>query len=227
MERSLRDMSKANPSDEALKKDYHDFQFDRVTKELEHFEASPTPTRRSRSTSTTSRSGISSSRSSTRRSLATAGAAGPEVQSDASLYLGRAFFETQFLEEANETLDQLIADYQLKGDEKSKEMYYWRGRVLEAREIFGPGHPVVLAGGPVGLQLPRHPEAHQGTPGASEGVVFRRRTWVIFSRAGVDKLKALGMSEDLFPSSSPPPQSPGSILLYQTEDGRNTNRMPA
>ena len=57
----------------------------------------------------------------------------PKFRVDATSFLGRAFLENKFVEEAVETLKQSIEDYQLKGDEKSKEMYYWYARALEEK----------------------------------------------------------------------------------------------
>jgi len=57
----------------------------------------------------------------------------PKVKVDASIALGRAFLEAQYLEESIETLQAVIDEYQLKGDDRSKEMYYWQGRALELK----------------------------------------------------------------------------------------------
>ena len=56
----------------------------------------------------------------------------PKLRNDASTYLGRAFLEAGFVDEAVETLHVQIEDYQLKGDNRSKDMYYWYARSLEA-----------------------------------------------------------------------------------------------
>src|SRR5205814_1136469 len=55
----------------------------------------------------------------------------PKVKVEASIYLGRSFLEAGFVDEAIETLQAVIDEYQLKGDDRSKEMYYWQGRALE------------------------------------------------------------------------------------------------
>ena len=55
----------------------------------------------------------------------------PKYRVEATSFLGRAFLENKFIEEAVETLKASIDDYQLRGDEKSKDMYYWYGRALE------------------------------------------------------------------------------------------------
>jgi TolA-binding protein len=57
----------------------------------------------------------------------------PKYRGEAALYLGRAFLESGYLDEASDTLRGVIEDYQLKGDEKSKDMYYWYGRTLEQK----------------------------------------------------------------------------------------------
>lgn len=55
----------------------------------------------------------------------------PKMRVDASTQLGRAFLEAEFIDEAVDTLRALIEEYQLKGDARSKEMYYWFARSLE------------------------------------------------------------------------------------------------
>lgn len=57
----------------------------------------------------------------------------PKYRVDATSFLGRAFLENKYIEEAVDTLKASIEDYQLKGDEKSKEMYYWYARALEEK----------------------------------------------------------------------------------------------
>jgi len=57
----------------------------------------------------------------------------PKYRVEATTLLGRAFLESKFLEEASETLKGAIEEYQLKGDDKSKDMYYWYARALEEK----------------------------------------------------------------------------------------------
>jgi tetratricopeptide (TPR) repeat protein len=57
----------------------------------------------------------------------------PKVKVDASVALGRSFLDAGYVEEAIETLQAVIDEYQLKGDDRSKEMYYWQGRALEQK----------------------------------------------------------------------------------------------
>jgi TolA-binding protein len=57
----------------------------------------------------------------------------PKVKVDGSIALGRSFLEAGFIDEAIETLQVVIDEYQLKGDDRSKDMYYWQGRALEQK----------------------------------------------------------------------------------------------
>jgi tetratricopeptide (TPR) repeat protein len=51
----------------------------------------------------------------------------------ARIYLGRAFFEAKFLDEAVDTLDGLIKEYQGGDEAAMKEMRYWAARAHEER----------------------------------------------------------------------------------------------
>jgi hypothetical protein len=51
----------------------------------------------------------------------------------ARILLGRAFYQLQFYDEAIDTLDGLVKEYQIKGDDASKEMHYWAARAHEDR----------------------------------------------------------------------------------------------
>jgi TolA-binding protein len=57
----------------------------------------------------------------------------PKVKTDASIALGQSFLEAGYVDEAIETLQAVIDEYQLKGDDKSKLMYYWQGRALQQK----------------------------------------------------------------------------------------------
>ena len=57
----------------------------------------------------------------------------PRHKAEASVYLGCSFLESNYLDEADETLDAIIQEYQFKGNGLSKEMHYWRGRALEQK----------------------------------------------------------------------------------------------
>jgi thioredoxin-like negative regulator of GroEL len=57
----------------------------------------------------------------------------PKVKVEASIALGQSFLEAGYVDEAIETLQAVIDEYQLKGDDKSKLMYYWQGRALQQK----------------------------------------------------------------------------------------------
>jgi hypothetical protein len=59
----------------------------------------------------------------------------PKFRFDAGLLLGLSFFHAKFLDEADDTLAAIIKDYPTPGDDRSKEMNYWRGRVLEEKNL--------------------------------------------------------------------------------------------
>jgi len=60
----------------------------------------------------------------------------PKLRVDSSTYLGRAFLATGFVHEAVDTLKQTIEEYEIRGDTKSKELYYWYGTALEKKGDF-------------------------------------------------------------------------------------------
>ena len=49
------------------------------------------------------------------------------------MLLGRAFLEAGFPDEAVDTLQGVIGEYPVKGDERSIEMHYWYARALEEK----------------------------------------------------------------------------------------------
>jgi len=57
----------------------------------------------------------------------------PKHRTEATTLLGRAFLEAGYIDEAIDTLRESIESYQLRGDEKSIEMYYYYARALEQK----------------------------------------------------------------------------------------------
>lgn len=57
----------------------------------------------------------------------------PKLRVDASTYLGRAFMACGFNDEAVDTLKGTIDEYELRGDARSKELFYWYGNALEMK----------------------------------------------------------------------------------------------
>lgn len=60
----------------------------------------------------------------------------PKYKINASLMLGESFLEAGFVDEAAETIKATIDEYPHKGDERSREMYYWYARALEEQKEF-------------------------------------------------------------------------------------------
>lgn len=139
MERSLRDAVKADPADANLKKDYLDFHRERVEFELNEYKllAETYPTESRYKYEVAIRLFDLHKYDEAIPSLQQA-RQDPKYRVKCSVFLGRAFFEAQFLDEAQDTFDEIITTYAIKGDDDSKEMYYWRARVLEAKENFDP-----------------------------------------------------------------------------------------
>lgn len=57
----------------------------------------------------------------------------PKLRVDASTYLGRAFMACGFSDEAVDTLKVTIDEYEIRGDARSKELFYWYGNALELK----------------------------------------------------------------------------------------------
>lgn len=57
----------------------------------------------------------------------------PKYRVDASSLLGRAFLGAGFADEAVDILKTSIDEYEIKGDQRSKELQYWYGRALEVK----------------------------------------------------------------------------------------------
>jgi tetratricopeptide (TPR) repeat protein len=134
MERSYRDELKKNPNDADLAKQYKQFLRDRAEQELAIFretvENYPTD---------------SAARFEMARRMFMLGhfeesigvfqqaRNDPKYRAEATKLLGRAFLEAGFQDEAVETLQALIAEYPVKGDEKSIDMHYWYAMALEKK----------------------------------------------------------------------------------------------
>ncbi len=57
----------------------------------------------------------------------------PKFRIDAGVFLGRAFLESNFNDEAVDTLRGVLEEYPIKGDARSIDMNYWYGRSLEQK----------------------------------------------------------------------------------------------
>jgi tetratricopeptide (TPR) repeat protein len=134
MERSLRDQLKENPKDEALKRDYDQFKNDQIEFELSEFQIASEayPTELGLKFEVATRLFVLK-RYDEAIPLYQQARSDPKIKIDSSIGLGRSFLEAGFADEAVDTFQTVIDDYQLKDDLRYKEMYYWQGRAFEAQ----------------------------------------------------------------------------------------------
>jgi TolA-binding protein len=136
MERGRRQALAADPNNAALRKEYEEMRREQVEFELKEFQlasdAYPTDVRLRFEVA---RRLYLLGRFADAIPLLQQSRMDPKYRFDAGIALGRAFLESGFLDEADETFAGLIKDYQLIGDPKSMEMYYWRGRTLELKNL--------------------------------------------------------------------------------------------
>lgn len=135
MERSLRAERDAHPDDAALKKDYQAFVRERLEEELKEYSlwSNAYPTDMAMRYQLAVRM-FQLGQYEQAIPVFQQSRADPKWRTDAGVLLGRCFLEAKFVDEAIETLKALIDEYELKGDARSKEMYYWYGRALELRQ---------------------------------------------------------------------------------------------
>jgi tetratricopeptide (TPR) repeat protein len=134
MERSMRAEVARNPSDEELKKSYLQFVREKAEEELKEYQLASEayPTDLSLKYNVALRL-FELQRYDEAIPRFQEAVADPKVRTDATVYLGRAFLDAGFFDEAVDTLKSAIESYQLRGDQRSKEMHYWFGRALEAK----------------------------------------------------------------------------------------------
>ncbi|MEO6437329.1 MAG: tetratricopeptide repeat protein [Tepidisphaeraceae bacterium] len=134
MERTMRQAYQADPADAELKKQYQQFMREKVEEELAEYtlwaENYPTET------------GFRFNMSKNLFLLGRFDEAipifqnvrqDPKYRGEASTFLGRAFMEAGFADEAVDTLREATEAYPVKGDLKSIEMTYYYARALEAK----------------------------------------------------------------------------------------------
>lgn len=133
-ERALRSELQADPADEDLKTEYRTFARSRAETELEEYTlaADAYPTDMNLRYQKAVRL-FQLERYNDAIPVFQQARQDPKFRHDAAIALGRAFLESGFVEEATDTLRAVIEEYQLKGDAKSKDMYYWYARALEQK----------------------------------------------------------------------------------------------
>jgi tetratricopeptide (TPR) repeat protein len=131
-ERALRDRVRKNKDDEAVIQEYKQFLRDKTEEELKEFElwAENYPTDLSFRFEMARRL-FMLQRFGEAIPVFQQARQDPKYRNEAGLHLGRAFLEAGFIEEAVDTFRDLIESYPVKGDDRSKEMYYWYGMALE------------------------------------------------------------------------------------------------
>jgi tetratricopeptide (TPR) repeat protein len=136
MDRGKRDALTKDPKNEQLRKEYVDFKREQLEFELKEYEAAsdayPTDMRWRFETG---KRLYSLSRFQDAIPILQHARQDPKFRADAGQLLALSFFRAGFIDEADDTLATLIRDYPVQGDEKSKEMFYWRGVVLEQKGL--------------------------------------------------------------------------------------------
>jgi tetratricopeptide (TPR) repeat protein len=133
MERTRREEAKTKPNDETVQEEYKQFMRDKLEFELNEYRdwAENYPT------DLTFRFEMAKRLFALGRydeaipefQLATND---PKHRAESSIWLGKSFYEAGFYEEAAQILESSINEYVGRNDEKSKLLFYWRGRALEA-----------------------------------------------------------------------------------------------
>ncbi len=132
MERQLQQEMQGNPADESLKKDYEQFVREKLEFELKEYKlwSENYPTEMNLRFEVARRL-IALKYYDEAIPVLQQARMDPKYKYDAAVLLGIAFLESQYVDEAVETLQVAIDDYSGRGDQRSKEMYYWQGRALE------------------------------------------------------------------------------------------------
>ncbi len=134
-ERNLRAAMQQNPGDESLKQQYRVFLQYRIEEELNEYRlwAEHYPTE------TSYRFEVGKRLFALRQfdeaiPVLQQARNDPKFRTDAGTYLGQAFLQAGFVDEAVATLKGLIDEYELRGDDRSKELYYWYGVANEQKK---------------------------------------------------------------------------------------------
>lgn len=134
MERTLRQAVQADPKDEKLKQEYEQLKKMQTEFELEEY----TLWAENYPTDLTIKYAMAERLFTLKRydeaiPIFQHARVDPKLKNRATITLGRAFLEAGYVDEAIETMQGVIDEYQLKGDDLSKQMYYWQGRAQEQK----------------------------------------------------------------------------------------------
>ena len=134
MERTLRADLATDPKNEAKIKAYQEFLRDRAERELqiyqEQMEAYPTDMGKRYEAG---KRLFQLSRFDEAIPIFQQSRADPKYKVPSAVALGQSFLEAGFVEEAVETLKDILDGYEIKNDTKYTEMQYWYGRALEKK----------------------------------------------------------------------------------------------
>ncbi|MGN6626297.1 MAG: tetratricopeptide repeat protein [Tepidisphaeraceae bacterium] len=134
MERSLREEVAKNPKDAEAVKNYQEFAKERAEEEYKEFAlaAENYPTDNSLKFEMARRL-LQLHQYPEAIPLLQQAVQDPKQRNDATMELGKAFLAAEFYDEAVDTLKGLTEAYQVQGDARAKEIWYWYGRALEQR----------------------------------------------------------------------------------------------
>jgi tetratricopeptide (TPR) repeat protein len=134
MERTMREQLEGDPGNQGLRKTVEELAHDRLETELKHFrqamQAYPTELRHRYEVG---KRLFDLGRYTEAIPILQQAQSDPKYREEAGVLLGRAFLEADFVDEAVDTLRGRIDAYQIEGDTRAKEMYYWYGRALETK----------------------------------------------------------------------------------------------
>ena len=132
MFRARTDDLKAQPTNEALKKEVEQLRIDKLEFELSEYRewADNYPTEISLKFDVAKRLYYLKRYDEAIPVLQTV-ASDPKLKTEACALLGKSFFAAGFPDEAAQVLETAINEYPLRNDEKSKDLFYWRARSLE------------------------------------------------------------------------------------------------
>ncbi len=135
MERTLRAAVQKNPTDTEARQNYAQFVQEKTQEELKEFQLAA----ENYPTDTKLRFEVAIRLYQLRRQeeaipLLQQLRQDPKYRIDATIMLGKAFLEADFVDEAVDTLAGVLADYPAKGDAKSTDMTYVYGRALEQKK---------------------------------------------------------------------------------------------
>jgi tetratricopeptide (TPR) repeat protein len=133
-ERSYREEVQRSPNDPEVKKEYNNFRREKTEQELRIF----TETVENYPTDTVARFEMGKRLFMLERydeaiPVFQQSRMDPKFKVQASILLGRAFLQAQFVDEAVDTLQEAIQGYQVRGDERAIEMHYYYANALEKK----------------------------------------------------------------------------------------------